>query len=132
MFIDDIEFLNHYWSMFRNRFIAMDMSATLSVVGVAYVFDNHNHENMYEIVVIDDNAMVISNSDIVDRELNNDKCVIKLSNGMEFEVPVDKIYSLKNTENKEDVEKYIYSLVGEDVNISYYTKEDVKKKVKTR
>ncbi len=132
MFIDDIEFLDHYWSMFRNRFIAMGMSATLSVVGVAYVLDNYNYENMYEIVVTDDNAIVISDSNIVDKELNGDKCVIKLYNGMEFEVPADKIYSLKNTENKEDVEKYVYSLVGEDANISYYTKEDVKKKVKTR
>ncbi len=86
----------------------------------------------YTFVVNEDDVTVISSSKI--EKDDDNQCIIKLYNGMQFEVPNDKqAYFIKDVTNEEDIEKYIHSVVGEDTNISYlYGEQDVKKKVRTK
>ncbi len=131
----DDEFLEQSRSEFNKECIAMAISITLGLTCSGYVLsklDNSEQEKKYEIIVNDENVIVISGSNIVSSEKVNDQCIIKLSNGTEFEVPVGHVYSIKDAKNEEDIKDYIYSVVGDDANISYYNGKDIKKKVKTR
>ncbi len=87
----------------------------------------------YTFIVNENDVTVISASKI--EYDDNNQCIIRLSNGTQFEVPNDRqAYFAKAVSNEEDVEKYIYSIVGENAKISYLNeeKEDVKKKVRMK
>ncbi len=100
-------------------------------LGIGAYLVKKNEQDDYTIIVDENEVNVIPASKI---EKEEEAMIIKLANGMEFEVPNDKqAYFVKDVKSEEDIEKYIYSIVGEDANISYMSEEekDVKKKVRS-
>ncbi len=99
-------------------------------LGIGAYLVKKDEQDDYTFIVDGNEVNAIPASKI---EKEDEAMIIKLSNGTQFEVPNDKqAYFVKDVKKKEDVEKYIYSVVGEDAKISYMNEEekDVKKKVR--